>query len=225
MPTVIEIPFPRRANGATVEIPEMNLSARADETRRAVSDGADSLGAAANDFGREAIRLGRDAMRLGREAARRGLLMATSGEKALRRASNDAAATIEDLRSYQIVRKRRGPDWRPGLALISGASAGLAAMYFLDPEQGRRRRVLFMDQVNKYTRVSTKWLDATVRDLRNRSEGIAIEARKAMDQARSGADGASTYGAEGVMATPDRSDELAATDWPAEPATSEPYRS
>jgi hypothetical protein len=222
MPTVIELPLGRRANGASIEIPDMNLSARATQTQRAVADGTESLGAAANDFGREALRLGRDAAKLSREIARRSLVMATTGEKALRRASNDAAATIEDLRSYQIVRKQRGPDWRPGIALIAGASAGLAAMYFLDPEHGRRRRVLFMDQVNKYTRMSGEWLDGTMRDLRNRSEGIAIEARKAIDHSRNGA---SDYEAEPVMATPDRRDELAATDWPAEPATSEPSRS
>jgi hypothetical protein len=224
MPTVIELPKGRRTNGATIEIPDMNLSAKASDTRRAVAEGTDSLSAAANDFGREAVRLGRDAAKLSREVARRGLLMATTGEKALRRASNDAAATIEDLRSYQIVRKRQGPDWRPGIALIAGASAGLAAMYFLDPEQGRRRRVMFMDQVHKYARISSEWLNDTTHDLRQRSEGLAIEARKAMQQARGEAD----YQAEhGVMDSPDVSDRLTATDWPnePEPATSEASRS
>jgi hypothetical protein len=220
MPTVVELS----------KIPDMRLSARADEARRAATDSADTLSEAANEFGREAIKLSRDAVKLGREAARRGLILATSGEKALRRASTDAQATIEDLRSYEIVRKRRGPDWRPGLALIAGASAGLAAMYLLDPEQGRRRRVMVMDQAHKYARISSEWLDSTVRDLRNRSEGLAIEARKAIEQARGEAD----YKAEhGVMDTPDVSDRLASTDWPAEsaaelepePATSEPYRS
>jgi hypothetical protein len=218
MPTVIELP----------KIPEMNLSARADEARRAATDSADTLSEAANEFGREAIKLSRDAVKLGREAARRGLILATSGEKALRRASTDAQATIEDLRSYEIVRKRRGLDWRPGLALVAGASAGLAAMYLLDPEQGRRRRVQLMEQVQKYTRISSEWLDGTMRDLRNRSEGLAIEARKAVQQARGEADYAVEHG---VMDTPDVSDRLASTDWPAEsaaepePATSEPYRS
>jgi len=214
MPTTVEIPFMRRTNGATIEIPDVNLSARADETRRAMTDGADTLSAAANDFGREAVKLSRDAIRLGREAARRGLVAATTGEKALRRASNDAVATIEDLRSYEIVRKRRGPDWRPGIALIAGTSAGLAAMYFLDPEQGKRRRVMFMDQVQKYSRISSEWLDGAMRDLRQRSEGLAIEARRAMQQGHGEAD----YEAEhGVMETPDVSDRLTATDWPGEP--------
>ena len=83
-----------------------------------------------------------------------------------------------------------------------------------------------MDQAHKYARISSEWLDWTVRDLRNRSEGLAVEARKAMQQGR----GEAEYKAEhGVMDTPDVSDQLASTDWPAdaerEPATSEPYRS
>jgi hypothetical protein len=222
MPTVIDVS----------KIQDMKLSAKADEARRAAADGADTLSAAANEFGREAIKLSRDAVKLGREAARRSLVLATSGEKALRRASTDAQATIEDLRSYEIVRKRRGPDWRPGLALIAGVSAGLAAMYLLDPEQGRRRRIELMEQAHKYARISSERLEATVRDLRNRSQGLAIEARKAMQQARGEADYAVEHG---VMDTPDVSDRLAATDWPAdsaaepaaelEPASSEPYRS
>jgi hypothetical protein len=218
MPTVVEIPFMRRPNGATMDIANLDLATKAEDTRRAVSDGGETLGAAAAEFGREAVRLGQEAARLSREAVRRGLLLATSGEKALRRASTDAALTIEDLRSYQIVRKRQGPDWRPGLALIAGASAGLAAMYFLDPEQGRRRRVQLMDQIHKYSRISSERLDSTIRDVRNRSEGLAIEARKAVAQARGET---VDYKAEhGVMDTPDVSERLASTDWP-EPATPE----
>ena len=225
MPTVVEIPFMRRPNGATIEIPNLDLATKAEDTRRAVGDGTETLSAAATEFGREAVRLGKEAGNLSRAAIRRGLLLATSGEKALRKASSDAALTIDDLRSYQIVRKRRGPDMRPGAALVAGVSAGLAAMYFLDPEQGPRRRAMFMDQVQKYSRMSGEWLNSTMHDLRNRSEGLAIEARKAVQQARGEA---LDYRADdGVMDSPDVSDRLTQTDWPAEPepATAEPSRS
>jgi hypothetical protein len=106
----------RRANGATIEIPNLDLATRAEDTKRAVGDGTETLSAAATEFAREAVRLGKEAGNLSRAAVRRGLLLATSGEKALRKASSDAALTIDDLRSYQIVRKRRGPDMRPGAA-------------------------------------------------------------------------------------------------------------
>ena len=205
------------------QLPNIDLAARADETRRAVGDSTETIGAAATEFGREAARIGRDAAKLSREAARRGLLMAAGGSKALRRASTDAAATIDDLRSYEIVRKRRGPDWRPGIALIVGAGAGLAAMYLLDPEQGRRRRIQLMDQVNKYARLSGERVNSAAHDLRNRSQGLAIEARKAVDQARGEA--RDYLPQDGVMDGPDVSDKLASTEWPAEPATSEAHHS
>lgn len=204
-------------------IPDIDLATRADETKRAVGDSAETLGAAATEFGREAAKIGQDAARLSREAARKGLLLAAATGKSLRRASNDAAATLEDLRSYEIVRKRSGPDWRPGIALIVGAGAGLAAMYLLDPEQGRRRRVLLMDQIHKYARISGERLNSTAHDLRNRSQGLAIEARKAVDQARG--ETRDYQPDNGVMGGPDVSDRLADTEWPAEPATTELSRS
>ena len=42
MPTVVELP----------KIPDMKLSARADDARRAATDSADTLSEAANEFGR-----------------------------------------------------------------------------------------------------------------------------------------------------------------------------
>ena len=97
--------------------------------------------------------------------------------------------------------------------MIVGAGAGLAAMYLLDPEQGRRRRVLLMDQIHKFARVSGERVNGAAHDLRNRSQGLAIEARKAVDQARGEA--RDYLPQDGVMDGPDVSDKLASTDWPA----------
>jgi uncharacterized membrane protein len=56
-----------------------------------------------------------------------------------------------------------------------GLGAGL--MYFLDPNLGRRRRALARDQVVSALSRVDDCLDATVRDLTHRAEGLAASAR------------------------------------------------
>jgi hypothetical protein len=83
-----------------------------------------------------------------------------------------------------------------------------------------------MDQVHKYARVANAWMDDTARDLRNRSEGWANEARKATQSMRPTSDEFDSADTADVNATPDVSEKLASTDWTeAEPATAETYRS
>jgi hypothetical protein len=230
MQIAVDLPWARQKTASVdipnVQLPQVDLATKVEDTRRAVSDGADQISTAAQDLGREAANLGREAMKIGRDAAKAGrgaarkgqLLAATSGET-LGKLRSDAAATVDDLRSIRIVRDRpRGPDLKPGVAILAGASAGVAAMFFLDPEQGRRRRVTFMDQLRKYSRLSGEWLEGTTRDLRNRSVGLAAEARRAAD---SMSKHSTDYDDEDVIDTPDISQELKATDWP-EPATPEP---
>ncbi|HEX2244346.1 MAG TPA: BON domain-containing protein, partial [Gammaproteobacteria bacterium] len=66
---------------------------------------------------------------------------------------------------------------RTGLAVLGAAGAGAALMYFLDPQRGRRRRVLARDKVNRITHKTTGTVGATSRDLRNRALGIMAETR------------------------------------------------
>jgi hypothetical protein len=236
MPFAFELPWARQSSAPhievpTVDLPQVDLAGKVQDTKRAVSDGADTLSAAAQDLGnqaanlgREAVRLGQDAAKIGRDAAKKGRLWAATGTETLRKLQSDASGTFDDLRSIRVVRERpQGPDWKPGAALIAGAGAGIAAMWFLDPEHGRRRRVLFMDQVHRYARAANAWMDDTARDLRNRSQGWANEARKASQSMRAQT---TDYETSDVSATPDVGDKLAATDWTeAEPATTETYRS
>ncbi|HEX2197367.1 MAG TPA: hypothetical protein VHG88_01915 [Burkholderiales bacterium] len=56
---------------------------------------------------------------------------------------------------------------------------GAAAMYLLDPEQGRRRRALMRDQAIKARRLIHERASGTARDLGNRAYGAAAEARRA----------------------------------------------
>ncbi len=237
MQIAVDLPWARQKTASVdipnVQLPQVDLATKVEDTRRAVSDGADQISATAQDLGREAANIGREAMKIGRDAASAGrqaarkgqLLAATSGET-LGKLRSDAAATMDDLRSIRIVRDRpRGPDLKPGVAILAGASAGVAAMFFLDPEQGRRRRVLFIDQLRKWIRLAIERFEGTTRDLRNRSMGIAAEARKA---AESMSKRSTDYDDEDVIDTPDISQELKATDWPteqAEPVMVEPAHS
>ena len=63
------------------------------------------------------------------------------------------------------------------LRLLGVLGIGAAAMYFFDPENGRRRRALARDKFNHYQRELTTYAEGTAQDLRNRAQGMAAEAR------------------------------------------------
>jgi hypothetical protein len=72
---------------------------------------------------------------------------------------------------------RPGAALKVGLAVLGSAGLGAALMYFLDPQRGRRRRVLARGQLNRITHRTTGAVGATSRDLRNRAYGIMAETR------------------------------------------------
>ncbi|OGA74427.1 MAG: hypothetical protein A3G81_14405 [Betaproteobacteria bacterium RIFCSPLOWO2_12_FULL_65_14] len=57
-------------------------------------------------------------------------------------------------------------------------------MYLLDPEQGRRRRALLRDQLVHAKRVLSERAGSKARDLSNRAQGLAAEARRIPEGAR-----------------------------------------
>jgi hypothetical protein len=63
-----------------------------------------------------------------------------------------------------------------GLTLIGGIGMGAALMYMLDPDRGRRRRALARDQLAHVAKRVPDALDATARDLQNRTRGLVAEA-------------------------------------------------
>ena len=63
------------------------------------------------------------------------------------------------------------------LSVIGGVTAGLGLMYFLDPEQGRRRRALMRDQMVHAAHKTGDAVDATSRDIANRARGAVAELR------------------------------------------------
>ena len=62
--------------------------------------------------------------------------------------------------------------------VLSGAGLGAAVMYLLDPQAGSRRRAVIRDAMARAGRKTTGALDATSRDLYNRSRGVVAGARR-----------------------------------------------
>jgi uncharacterized membrane protein len=60
----------------------------------------------------------------------------------------------------------------PWLSLIGGIALGALAMYIADPVQGRRRRALLQDKLLHATHVTSKKMDQTLHDARNRWSGV-----------------------------------------------------
>ena len=64
--------------------------------------------------------------------------------------------------------------------LVSGIGLGAGLMYFLDPDLGRRRRALCLDQCYHAMRKLNDTAEATCKDLANRAYGTFAELRSSM---------------------------------------------
>lgn len=91
-----------------------------------------------------------------------------------------ARGAFDDLRSVRITREKPRRDMWPGLALIVGIVGGIAAMFLFDPQDGKRRRALLRDKAGKWTRIASETAQGKAKDLRNRSQGLIHETRKAL---------------------------------------------
>lgn len=63
---------------------------------------------------------------------------------------------------------------------LRGALAGATAMYFLDPDRGRRRRALARDRLARLAREAGQVVTAGGRDVQHRAHGLAARARRPM---------------------------------------------
>jgi hypothetical protein len=111
-----------------------------------------------------------------------GPTIALMGRKRAETLGRDVQTLGQDLRRVRLTTEPRktGTDAMAGIALLGGLSAGIALMYFLDPDRGRRRRALLRDQFSKWTRIGRETATGRAKDLRNRTVGAVIEARKAV---------------------------------------------
>jgi gas vesicle protein len=64
---------------------------------------------------------------------------------------------------------------------LAGFSAGAAAMYFLDPDRGARRRALVRDQVNSKALKASRAIKGKKQDLANRAYGTMMEAKSLLE--------------------------------------------
>ncbi len=62
--------------------------------------------------------------------------------------------------------------------ILLSAATGAVAMYFLDPQAGRRRRARTRDRMDRAGRKLRDAYDVTLRDTKHRAAGIAAEARR-----------------------------------------------
>lgn len=69
---------------------------------------------------------------------------------------------------------------------LGWAGLGAGLMFLLDPARGRRRRTFVRDKVVRSGNVLGRELDKAARDLRNRTTGVASEARRAVESAFTG---------------------------------------
>lgn len=73
---------------------------------------------------------------------------------------------------------------RKVLLLVSGLGLGAGLMYMLDPDRGRRRRVLARRQVASYRHWTDHLLDQTRRTLGQQSHTLGRQARGLLEQVR-----------------------------------------
>src|SRR5258706_16000742 len=66
--------------------------------------------------------------------------------------------------------------------ILLGGALGAVAMYFLDPQSGRRRRARTRDQVAHAARVAGEAGKVTARDTAQRAQGVWAEAKKLFHQ-------------------------------------------
>jgi hypothetical protein len=189
---------------------------------------------AARDLSAQAIKATQGA---GSQAAAVVREVPSGATSLLQQIMQGAAQFGREARSIRVTREPapapRGPDVLPGVTLLAGVGSGLALMYFFDPGEGRRRRALLREQLGKWTRVGRKTAAGKAVDLRNRTVGLAHEARKqvtsitgtteAQDQPEES--GAYTNGASGsnghTYGVPIETGEQTAPDFANQPQTSE----
>ena len=67
---------------------------------------------------------------------------------------------------------------------IAALGFGALAMYYFDPDSGKRRRSLLRDQLTHLRREGRHYAKGTMKHARNRAHGVVAEARSAIERRR-----------------------------------------
>ncbi len=70
--------------------------------------------------------------------------------------------------------------------ILVGIALGAGSAFFLDPQQGRRRRALLRDKWARTSREARQFGDAAARDLRGRAQGLSTQVKTQMRSLRGG---------------------------------------
>jgi hypothetical protein len=74
------------------------------------------------------------------------------------------------------------------LTLLAGVGSGAAAMYFLDPDRGQRRRALVGDQITSIKNDAEKAVKSKKKQLQKQATGVLADAKKAVTGKQAAAD-------------------------------------
>ena len=96
-------------------------------------------------------------------------------------------ALAERIDAFRHPRRDEGPNALAGIALLGGLGIGMAVMYFLDPQDGARRRTMLAQRVLRIGRQTGEAAQGTMRDLSNRGRGLMHEGRSTAEDVTSGA--------------------------------------
>lgn len=112
------------------------------------------------------------------------------------------------IEQWRKPKKQEPPVAEAGIALLAGMGGGMALMYFLDPEQGRRRRSMLVARLGRWSRTASGALGSGGRGLADRSQGVKASVSSMVRRSASADDTA----AADVSSGPDASRDLEATD-------------
>jgi hypothetical protein len=125
------------------------------------SEHASNAGSVLNDLMKAGATLGTAIALGGRKTAQD---LGDNAQSVAKDLGQSAQSVAKDLRKVRVTTepRRTGPDFAPGITLLAGFGAGIALMYFLDPERGQERRNLLRDKLMAFgQRANTAMQDAT----------------------------------------------------------------